>query len=299
MLRRRGYQRATTIAPLLVAISLAAWACGPAIPEHAGYKRGLTKPWTRAKTLELDEALETEVDDTISYPRRQRARWYAVDLPEYGEIEVKLTYSSLTLGENKELDVAFEVLNEQYVVLTRADADEEDAGEESKGRTLYELEAGRYFIHIYAQERLDAAEFTLRVQFKPAVAQYESDFPARVGYIPILPAVPPVDDAPMPVVKKCTGSKCKKRKPEPVDTAVRARIAEATVSGAGTRIKINKGAMAGIAAGWKGSVITSAGARIPDGSFTVDRVSDNEAFASVKATKDAVNSAKYVRLRPP
>ncbi len=280
---------------LLLALAIG---CGPSIPEHNGYKRGIQRPWTKAKRLELEEG-EAEVDDIVSYPKRMRARWYAIDVPEFGELALKLTYSSTALAERRGLDLAFEVFDEGYTLLVRADRSEDDAGDESKSRTLYELDPGRYFVHVYLQRRLDAAEFTLSAKFASARKEYESNFPARVAYLPILPAVPATDDTPVaePVRKKCEG--CKKTPEPPPEVAVRARIAEATVSGAGTRIKINKGSSAGIQQGWKGSVITSGGARIPDGSFTVEKVSETESYASVRATKDAVNSAKYVRLRPP
>lgn len=292
-------------AVLIVLVSVAS-ACGPSIPGHAGYRASDRKPWTKAKVLELDDSQEAEVDDIVQYAKRQRARWYAVDLPEFGELEVKLTSSPLALSDSKdkEVDLAFEVLDERYTVLIRADADEEDAGDESKTRTLYELEAGRYYLHVYLQRRLDAAEFSLQVAFTSAKKEFESTFPTRVAYTPVLPAVSPIDDAPVaaapPPRKPCKGDRCKKPpKPPPPETAVRARIAGISASGSGTRLKINKGANAGIKAGWKGSVITQSGASVEGGSFTVDKVTETESFASVRATPDSVTSAKYVRLRPP
>ena len=287
---------------VLLISAVAASACGPAIPEHNGEKSATATPWRKAKLLELDESFEAEVDDTVDYRNRKRARWYAVETPAYGELQVKLTASPLVLGEARDIDLAFEVLDSNFNVLTRADAEEDDAGEENKDRTLYELNEGRYFIHVYVQQRIDAAEFTVRVQFKAENKQYESNFPARVAYVPILAAVPPVDDAPVaqPPRKKCRGSKCRKREPKVADKpAVRARISGITASGSGTQIKINKGSSAGVKEGWKGSVITRSGSSIAGGGFTVKRVSSSESYATVKATPDAVTSAKYVRLRPP
>lgn len=289
---------------LLLIGAFVASACGPAIPEHNGYKSSKVKPWRKAKVLELDESFEAEVDETVNYRKRKRAKWYAVDTPEFGELQVKMTASPLSLGEVRDFDLAFEVLDSNFNVLTRADAEEDDAGEEKKDRTLYELDGGRYFIHVYTQERIDSAEYTLRLQFTPEKKEYESNFPAKVAYVQTLPAVPPVDDAPMrpPPKKKCRGRKCKKRPPRVVDkptTSVSARISGITASGSGTRIKINKGSSAGVQKGWRGSVTNKGGKRIAGGGFTVSKVSSNESYATVKATPDAVTSAKYVRLRPP
>lgn len=288
---------------LLIGV-FAVTACGPGIPEHNGYKNAKVKPWRKAKVLELDEAMEAEVDESVDYRKRKRAKWYAVDTPDYGELQVKLTSSPLFLGEVRNFDLAFEVLDSNFNVITRADAEEDDAGEERKERTLYELNEGRYYVHIYLQERVDSAEYTLRLVFKPAKKEYESNFPAKVAYVPVLPAVPPVDDAPLVVEKKpkCRGRKCRRHTPRPKDkpsTSVGARISGITASGSGTRIKINKGSAAGVEKGWKGSVVTKGGSQIAGGGFTVNKVSSNESYATVKATPDAVTSAKYVRLRPP
>ena len=43
-----------------------------------------------------------------------------------------------------------------------------------------QLLRARYFIHVYAAERLDEAEYTLRVQFQAANKGYESTFPEAV-----------------------------------------------------------------------------------------------------------------------
>jgi hypothetical protein len=288
---------------VLLMSALLAAACGPAIPEHNGYKGNNVKPWRNAKVLELDEVFEAEVDESVDYRKRKRAKWYAIDTPEYGELQVKLTASTLALGEVRNFDLAFEVLDSNFNMLTRADAEEDDAGEEKKERTLYELSGGRYFVHIYAQQRVDAADFTLRVLFKAEKKAYESNFPAKVAYVSALAAVPPVDDSPLPEPpKRCRGKNCKKRTPKVNDkpsTSVQARISGITASGGGTRIKINKGSSAGVQKGWKGSVITKGGSSIAGGGFTVSSVSSNESYATVSATPDAVTSAKYVRLRPP
>ncbi|HLU67641.1 MAG TPA: hypothetical protein VKZ63_15265 [Kofleriaceae bacterium] len=288
------------------AVAVLSAACGGAdVPEHNGYKSPTSRPWQSPVDLVLDEDNEAEVDDVVSYPKRQRARWYAVDLPSAGELEVKLSIPALL--EDREVDLAFEILDEGYQVIAAADRDADDAGEEEKIRLLGGLQPGRYYVHVYAQHRLDEIDFTLQVAFRPDAAAVESNFPASVAFIGALPDVPAVDDAPAPqpkVVKKCRGARCRKRPPPPDPTpqprAVRARVAGIVkVTAGGTQIRIDRGTSQGVEVGWKGSVVTRDGNAIPGGSFEISRVTAAESFATVQAAASAVTSAKYVRLRPP
>lgn len=276
-------------------------ACGGAdFPTHNGYASKKAKPWRKPTVLVLDAKGEAEADEVVSYPRRQRARWFAVDLPSSGELDVELSITSIS---EKKADIAFEVLDEGYRVLVTADGEEDDAGDEEKRRTLYELLPGRYYVHVYAPHRLDEADVTLRVVFRSAEVASESGFPGTVAFVGQLAEVPKTDDAPVapPPPPKCKGKDCRKKpRPEPAaDTSMRARIAGITTSGTTTTIKIDRGASDGVAVGWKGEVITRDGKAIPSGRFEVSRVSQRESFATVKASSDAVTAAKYVRLRPP
>jgi len=290
-----------------VALSTALAACGGAdVPAHSGYKNPKATPWRKPTVLVFDDQGEAEVDDSVSYPKRLRARWFAVDLPSGGQLEIQVQTEP---QGDREVDLAFEILNEGYEVLARADRDEEDAGEEQKSRKLAQLRAGRYYIHVYAQRRLDEADFTLGVLFKPGASAAEaSNFPASVAFVGALPDVPAVDDspAPTPIRKPCKGAKCKKRPPEPPPTqdttvkALRARVAGiVSTSAGGTQIRIDRGSQQGVAVGWRGSVESRDGKPIAGGSFEVSRVTAAESFGTVKATADSVTQAKYVRLKPP
>jgi hypothetical protein len=292
--------------PVALAALLAA--CGGAdVPSHSGYKNPKATPWRKPTVLLLDDQGEAEVDDSVSYPKRLRARWFAVDLPTGGQLELQVQTEP---QGDRQVDLAFEVLNEGYEVLVRADRDEEDAGEEQKSRALKELRPGRYYIHVYAQRRLDEADFTLAVTFRPGAAAREaSNFPASVAFVGTLPDVPAVDDAPPPGPpprKPCKGSKCKKRPPEepkepetPVK-AVRARVAGiVSETSGGTQIRIDRGSQQGVAVGWKGSVESRDGKAVAGGSFEVSRVTAAESFGTVWASASTVTQAKYVRLRPP
>jgi len=292
----------------LLAAAFVGAGCGPAkVAPHNGYKSAKARPWRRPTVLKLDESLEAEVDDAVSYPKQERARWYAVDLPGSGEIEVQLQLAELS--EERDVDLALEVLDGGYRVIAKADREEEDAGDEQKVRTLKRLAAGRYYIHVYAPRRTDQADYSLQLVFRPRAlnAEAASDFPAKVAFVGALPDVPLRDDAPAtPVAKKCKGSRCKKRDPEPKveDTqpppkSIRARIAGIVESGKGVQIRINQGSNQGIEVGWKGQVVSREGKPIAGGSFDISRVSQGESFGIVRATVDSITSAKYVRLSPP
>jgi hypothetical protein len=289
----------------LLAVALVTSACGgPDVPEHNGYKSPKVRPWRSPTVLQLDDSFEVEVDDAISYPKRARARWYALDLPGFGELDVQVAVPELS--EDRNVDLALEVLDDGYRVIARADRDEEDAGDEQKIRKLRRLRPGRYYIHIYAQRRMDETEYTLELKFRPRATTEKSNFPATVAFIGALPDVPLEDDAPAPppVVKKCKGSRCKKRvakvdPPPSSPKAIRARIAGIVDSGKGVQIRINQGANQGVEVGWKGMVVSRDGKAIPGGAFEVSRVSPGESFATVRASASSVTSAKYVRLQPP
>lgn len=286
-------------------IAMAA-SCGPAYPTHDGYPEARRSPWEKPKVLELSSDREAEVDDSVSYVKRRRARWYAIDIPAFGEMDVRVSTSQLG-KQDDEFDLAFEILAPDGRVLIRADAEEDDAGEDTKERTITEVPEGVYWVHVYTQDRTDRAEFNLRVKFKPLAAPDDSNFPDEVAYTPALAAVPPVDDAPPPIVRRprCRRPPCgRPRKPDPPDTgpkpkAVMVRISGITAREGRTAIRIAAGKNRGIETGWSGSVVTKAGRGIANGGFKISRVSATESYASVRASSDAVNAAKYVRIRPP
>jgi hypothetical protein len=298
-------------------------ACGAKIPEHDGYRTAKANVWETPQKLELDEDLEAEVDSELSYTKRQRARWFVLNLPRAGELDLSLTFAPLgevvnELDEDDPFDVGFEVYDEQYRVLMRADRGEDDAGERKKRRTLYELARGKYFIHVFLQRRLDEVEYSLRLQFRRADVDIAStDFPKLVAFVDPLPAVPEVDDAPRPE-PRCRGRNCGKPAPrrdpdrtDPTPTpepqagvvavpagGLRARITGVRATGEGTRITINRGSAHGVAKGWRGRIVTKDSKTIPDGSFTIDSVKAQESTATVRPTPDAVTSAANAIIQP-
>jgi hypothetical protein len=288
----------------LVAAAIAACG-GPDVPMHNGYKSPKARPWHNPTVLQLDDSLEAEVDDAVSYPKRQRARWYAVDLASPGKLDVTLTLQ--LLSDDRDVDLAFEVMDEGYHIVAKADRDDDDAGEEQKQRTVDRLSPGRYYIHVYCQRRLDQGDFTLELAYHLDQKVNPSNFPASVAFVGALPDVPLKDDSPAPVATPhhCHGSHCHKHVAhheevdhQPPPRSIRARIAGILAGAHGTEIRIDRGSNQGVAVGWKGEVVKRDGSAIPGGAFSITRVSQVESFATVRAAQAAVTAAKYVRLRP-
>ena len=311
----------------LLVLAFALVACGgSAIPTHNGYKNN--KPWEKTKVLELEDD-EAETDGTLDYPDRKRARWLAVDLPGNGELEVVLNAEPRGGGDG-EMDVAFEVLDQGFNMLLRADAEEEDAGEQKKTRTLYELRPGRYYVHVYLEGRTDRADYGIKMKFKrTAPDEMSSDFPAQVAFVEELPVVPVFDDGPPPDPckspdKAVRKKKCKKtgdggggggsHKPPPPppdddddSTAgagdfpkggVAARITNLVNAGSGTRVTVNKGAAQNVTAGMRGILIGEKGKAIPNGSFKIEKVGQSESSGVVSLTRDQAAAAKSVLIKP-
>ena len=295
---------------ILAALFLGAFpACGGA-PKHDGYKSAQLRPWQKPSVLELeldeeeDEPIyEAESDGTVDYPGRKRARWFAVDLPQNGALSVNLNVQSFEDddGQEREIDVAFEVLDSRYKVIETADRESDDAGDMRKKREFNSLPQGRYYVHVYAQNRTDRADFTLRLSFTLRTAAYKSDFPARVAYIGVLPQVPAFDDSPVvakrPPVKRPRGTK--PPPPQPKSPSLSGRIAGIKSRPSGTTITINRGSRDGVSKGWVGNVVSKEGKRVPNGAFVVSDVSETQSYATVRASQDTVTNAKYVRLRAP
>lgn len=306
----------------------ALWACGgPQVPTHDGYRSNWDEGWEKPRPLELDEDNEAEVDGELSYPKRRRVRWYSVTLPGDGELEMVLTNSPLGVVSEEEeeeedaedpFDVGFELYDQNYKMLLRADKGEDDAGDRKKARTAYELRKGTYLVHVFLQRRLDEAEYTLRVKYSSGQVEPQTNFPKEVAYVEDLAVVPALDDAPPPEKKKprprCRGSKCKKKprgddppKKDPEETgttptADKLRVKIIVVrgqSGGGTAITVAAGTDRGVDKGWTGQVVTKKGQAIPGGEFTITSAKNTSARGSVNISPDAVKQAGYAILRAP
>jgi len=271
-------------------------ACGGTqIPVHSGYKSEKAKPWTKAKTLNFDEKMEAKAEGDLHYGEMRRAKWYALDIPGNGELALKLEATPPGEATNEDFDLAIEILDPGFRVISKADMEEEDVGELNKTRTLYDLAPGRYLIHIYLQGRLDSADFVLRAAFKrTAAAEVKSDFPAPVPFLSALPMVPLNDDTPAGYQKKSVAVVTIKKKNRPAtpkegpapppSTSKSARIIGLSVTGGGTQITVGLGTDQGAAPGWKAKI---AGVQ---GSFPVASCNARTCTAVVSATPDQIKA---------
>jgi hypothetical protein len=266
--------------------------CGPKVPQHAGYKSKKAQPWTKAKPIAFKNG-EGEVEGDLDYAAYRRAKWWAIDLPVDGELTVTLSQHG---GENK-VDVALEVLDPSFQIIGKADREEEDAFEEEKSRTLYELRAGRYLVHVYLQGRLDAAEYELKAKFEAKPVTGGAELAAQLPFPEALPLVPLDDDT--PAVKKKPGGgggPVRPREPEPekpVSTAtVTGRIINVAVVDGGVEITINRGTDQGLANDAKGTV-----AGVKSGGIVLKNCGARSCRAFVKATPDQV-AGKSVTVGP-
>lgn len=279
----------------VLASMLVAAACGgPQVPTHNGYKSEKVKPWKKPKTLTWDEKGETKADGDLSYPEMRRARWYALELPTAGEITLKLEVTPPGDAVNEDFDLAMEVLDPGFRVISKADSEEEDVGELTKTRNLLDLQPGNYLVHIYLQGRMDSADYVLRASYKRAgTSDVKSDFPTQVAFLPALPMVPLNDDTPArykpPQTTVVTIKKGPKKPPTPKEepappaTTKTARIIATSVSGGGTQITIGMGTSQGVASGWKAKI---AGVQ---GTFPLS-CDERKCTASVSATADQVKA---------
>jgi hypothetical protein len=286
------------IVPVLwLALGLAACG-GRQIPQHAGYKSEKSKPWKKAKNLAFDDDWEAKDDGDLSYPDRDRAEWYELDLPSHGELTVKVEIEPPDEATNDAFDLALEILDPGFRVIGKSDLEDEDAYELTKTKTLFDLEPGRYYVHLYLQSRLDYADYQLRVEFKPSGGggTYKSDFPAQVAFLPTLHMVPLDDDtpkgyrAPRTVTTKVIRKRPRRRpKPEtteapPPPTTVSARIIGIAVVPGGTQVTLGRGTASTPPAvdGMKAKI-----SGVP-GVVAIERCNERTCKAVVKATPDQI-----------
>lgn len=261
---------------------------------HSGYKSDKSKPWGKAKALQLDEKLEAKADGDLSYRDFRRARWYSVNLPANGELTLKLEITPPGDSVNEEFDLAVEVLDPGYRVISKSDLEESDAGELAKAKTLLDLPAGKYLIHIYLQGRMDSAEYELRLAFKrTAAAEVKTSFPSEVEFVPALAMVPPKDDTPTnykpptPAVRVTVKRQPKAPIEKPVPAAgpvLTARITAINVVNNKTQITIGRGTTTEARDGMKVKVNGV-------GVFTLEQCNERRCKALVSGTPDQVKSA--------
>ncbi len=299
----RGSTRARIFAlAITVVAAVVASACGPSIPKHMGYKNAKVTPWRNPKVIKLDENNEGKADGELDYPSQRRARWYAIDLPTSGDLQV--TVEANPTNDNEDFDLGMEIVGPGYRVLAKGDVEDEDAHELTKTRSAGGLSAGRILLHLFLQGRLDNSDFEVKVKFAPKATEVTSSFPAQVAYLPSLALVPVIDDTPegygkkpgkkpTPGVKRPTPVK----EPKPVEepkTKVTAKVLRATMSDKSTSLVLSAGSDAGVEDGWRGTVSGQKGM-----SFTVRGVTQRTCKGVLEGVTAEQVNGKTVTLSPP
>ncbi len=295
---------------VLFVVMLAAACGGTKVPEHPGYKSKKAQPWTKAKVLKLEKnAAKAEAD--LDYARYKRARWYAVDLPGPGSLDVQMEVTPGGPGgggddedsEEQDMDVALEILDgTSFNVLAKSDLEAEDAHELKKQRTLKELPEGRYLIHVYLQGRLDTADVELKIAFARGELPWKSDFPNQVAFVDDLAAVPPLDDTPeveKPRPRPRPVGPRPPREPKPDEPpppsgagSVVAEISDVQASGSGSIITIAGGISDGLENGLSGSITG-----VRNSGFKLSGCGPSTCRATVKAAPEDVRGASGVKIK--
>lgn len=235
--------RPARVASLVLALGLAlavmpSLGCAKKPPAHAGYavgtsQAGPTRPWAKPSSLKLDARGRLAAELTLSYPKRARAKWLAIDVPASGALTlavetfptsggdvavgVELYDPSLIrlLAEQEAAMAAEELPRRPAQVVGEADedgfvteADEEPrddvaVAEGEAGPRTYTFEhlaPGRYLVHLFVSRRLDEATVEVVGKFAsgpgPSAAGGDALMVADVALLPPLPLVPVADDSP-------------------------------------------------------------------------------------------------------
>jgi hypothetical protein len=273
--------------------------CGPKTIDHSGYPAGDNKPWAKPKSLKLDERYEAKVDGTASYPKKERARWYVVELPADGKMTATITIDARAPGA----DLGMEILDAGFNVLSK---DADDELQPKKERVADKITGGKAYIHIYTLKRPDEADYTLRLRFAPFLTT-TAVTPTVVAVADEIPNHPDLAQVSSTDAKRrpSTGPRPEKpekpEKPPPAPKGVSARIYEFGIKDGKVHIKIDKGQVDSVEAGWRGYVLSAkSGDKIPGSDFTVQKVKESDCEASVPGiTMDVAQQNRGVRLIKP
>lgn len=297
----------------VLSLSLFLVACGGAPAVHNGYPAGENEPWTSAKKLKLNDNLESSAEGSVSFPQRERARWYVLELPAPGAITARLNMDPRTTGA----DVGFEVLDSGFNVNAQAQNDD-DIGQEKKVREVKEARAGKTYFHVFALGRTDQADYKLRIKYDPKQTLTPRQAPppsdggeprSAIPNLPPLAQVPAADDTPRSGGKRVVRETDDRPPPTPLpvepddpakDAPVRATITEFSKSGTLVKITLNKGSDSGIEEGWTGYIMDTATKRsLPKGAFKIKSVRSDESEGTAGCTLDDVQRNRTVYLKPP
>ncbi len=281
-------------------------ACGtppkPVLPEA---NSGPDATWQKPQKLEIDpDTLEGEASDMVSFPQGDRSDWRRFKAPGDGELTFTLKVRPTKPG----LDVNFKVLDETYHVLGTGKGDKGGR----KKLTVTDVDASKYYVVVYAPDKMDAGSYSIKAKFKPidkpvvgggpAPAVEIVPMPSRLAAVPGAdikgrkPSKPRVPKEPKEPKEPTPVKEPKEPKDPPEDPSkkVTASIIDLRAGSSGTILTLNKGASSNLAVGAKGYIITRKGKSLSGGSVTLTTVNDGSSLGSTSASLDSIGDAPYV-----
>ncbi len=281
-------------AAALIGVALALAGCPRTIAQDkATAKDGRPKG---ARTIPLDDDGEgRSKKDIVTYPGGDRVDWKVLEVPagKFGSLKLKLSFEPPRPG----LDLAFNVYDAYYQRIAQAKPTP-GSGRRIKRVTLDNVEAGKYYVQVFAPRRGDAGTYRVNAKFNETARPTSGAADARpIPDPPTLPALPePADPATQPTPTTPTTT--------PVETApkvepVTARIVKYQVASSGALIvTVDKGKNVGVENGWKGQVLAASGKPLEGGQFTITKVTSAEAIGKISLSVDQIKSNRKVVLVP-
>lgn len=288
-----------TAAWALAAIFVAG--CLTNVPQNKN--SGKDQKYKGARKFKVEDGEGRSKRDVVTYPGGDRIDFWKFEVPEgkRGTLTVKVKFKPPRPG----LDVAFRLYDQYFERLGHAKPTP-DTGKRSKKIKVKNAEAGMtYYVQVYAPRRGDAGRYRIYARFKENKTEVATGPTVVVEDLPdppTLPAIPDVEPPPEPVPCPNDPTKmqpnCEEAAPPPVDP-VSARVVKYQVSGSGALIiTVDKGKNSGIAKGWVGKVVNSAGGTVDGGEFKVTKVTSGESVGKVKLSVDQIKANRRVVLTP-
>lgn len=276
-----------------------------------------------AKKVKMEDD-ELRVRGIVTYPGGDRVDWIVFEVPEgkKGRLKFKLKWRPPRPG----LDLAYNVYDQYFHRVGRAKPTKK--AERTKRVKVKNVEAGKYYVQIYAPSRMDAGKYTLTASFKEVKQIKMASVEDLVDTIPDPPKLPAVPEPPKedpnakppgvgpggappggvgpggvppggtpPGGTPPGGDDGKEKPKEPV----KAKVTNYQGTGGGfVIVTINKGKNAGVERGWAGKILKgrSAGA-LEGGDFKVIKVTARECIGKVRLSVDRIKRNRYVLLSPP